>query len=181
VVAISWACDACARGRHVAARGGDLGRGAGIGEAGRWALHPSRGHLSDLPPDRRRRIGWKWPSAILCVVCVLLAVGAVAYHRRYTPPDCSDPRTLALVHTSLVDHFHMPDSTALEMIQTVAGGYIAFRFVCTAQPIGFTREQLPPGTIVPATVHYISELTPDGSRHEVHVSIRPLLILEPVE
>lgn len=112
---------------------------------------------------------------------MLLTIAAVAYHRRYTPPDCNDARTLALVHESLTTHFHLPDTTRLELIRTVAGGYIAFRFVCTAHPIGFTRDQLPPGTIVPATVHYISELTPDGSRHEVHVSIRPLLILEPVD
>jgi hypothetical protein len=115
------------------------------------------------------------------VLCILLWGAAVAYHRRYTPPGCTDPRTLALVHDSLTMHFHLPETTRLEMIRTVAGGYIAFRFVCTAHPIGFTRNQLPPGTAVPATVHYVSELTPDGTRHEVHVRIAPLMILEPVD
>ncbi len=115
------------------------------------------------------------------MLCVLLTIATMAYHRRYTPPDCADPRTLALVHASLTTHFHLPESTQLEMIRTVAGGYIAFRFVCSAHPIGFTRDQLPPGTTIPATVHYVSELTPDGARHEVHVRIAPLMILEPVD
>jgi hypothetical protein len=115
------------------------------------------------------------------VLCVLLWIAAVAYHRRYTPPNCADPRTLALVHNSLTTFFHLPDTTTLELIHTVAGGYIAFRYVCSAHPIGFTREQLPPGTIVPAGVRYVSELSPDGLRHVVHVSISPNLILEPVD
>lgn len=115
------------------------------------------------------------------MLAVLVTIGTVAYHRRYTPPDCNDPRTLALVHSSLVNHFHLPESTRLEMIRTVAGGYIAFRFVCTAQPVGFTREELPPGTVVPEGVRYVSRLTPDGTRHEVSIRIVPHLLLEPVD
>ena len=110
----------------------------------------------------------------------LLAISAVAYHRRYTPPDCFDPRTVALVHGSLVHHFHLPESTRLQHIRTVAGGYVAFRFVCSAIPVGFTRDELPPGTVIPASVDYVSRLTPDGARHEVSVSIAAHLILEPV-
>jgi hypothetical protein len=105
----------------------------------------------------------------------------MAYHRRYTPPDCFDPRTLALVHTSLVDHYHLPDTTQLDYIRTLAGGYIAFRFVCQAHVTGFTREQLPPHSTVPAAVRYISQLTADGQRHEVSVSLIPFMILEQVE
>ena len=115
------------------------------------------------------------------MLLLLIAGGTVTYHRRYTPPDCTDPRTLALVHHSLVDHFHLPDKTRLEMIHTVAGGYIAFRFVCTAIPTNFTREELPPGTVVPQGVRYTSQLTPDGSQHEVIVHIIPHLLLEPVD
>lgn len=115
------------------------------------------------------------------MLCALLTIAAVAYHHRYTPPDCTDPRTLALVHQSLTTRFHLPEATQLELIRTVAGGYIAFRYVCTAHPFNFRRDELPPGTTVPGSVRYISELTPDGTRHEVHVSIAPLMILEPVD
>jgi hypothetical protein len=75
----------------------------------------------------------------------------------------------------------MPDTTKLELIHTVAGGYIGFRFVCSATPTGFTREALPPGTVVPAGVRYISRLTADGTQHVVSVSISAHLILEPVD
>lgn len=112
---------------------------------------------------------------------MLLAIGTVSYHRRYTPPDCTDPRTLALVERSLVDQYHLPTSTRLELIHTIAGGYIAFQFVCSAFPAGFTRDQLPPGTAVPAGVDYVSRLTPDGTQHVVSVRVTPRMILEPVD
>jgi hypothetical protein len=136
--------------------------------------------MSDLPPDRRRRIGWRWPSAIIAVVVLLLAGTAVYYHHTVTPPDCTDPRTLALVHTSLTGHYKLPDTTRLEGIRTVAGSYIAFRYVCEAQLTGFDPKALPPGTTIPGAVRYVSLLTDDGQRHEVNVRIAPILILEQV-
>jgi hypothetical protein len=143
--------------------------------------------MSDLPPDRRRRIGWRRPVAIIVVVSVLLAGGAVYYHRTITPPDCNDPRTLALVHASLTGHFKLPETTRLEGIQTVAGSYLAFRYVCEARVVGFDPHTLPPGTVIPNTVRYVSHLTEaghltdGGQRHEVTVRIAPLLILEQVQ
>jgi hypothetical protein len=107
--------------------------------------------MSDLPRDRRRRIGWRWPAAIIVVVLALLAGGAVCYHRSITPPDCTDPRTLALVHASLTEHFKLPDTIRLEQIQTVAGSYLAFRYVCEAQLAGFDRHALPPGAMIPTS------------------------------
>jgi hypothetical protein len=140
-----------------------------------------------LPPDRRQPIGWRWPAAIIAVVSAALASGAVYYHRTITPPDCNDPRTLALVHGSLVDHFKLPETTSLMRIETVAGGYLAFRYVCKARLTGFDRDALPPGSTVPGTVSYVSRLTDGGHltdggrRHEVTVRIAPLMILEQVE
>jgi hypothetical protein len=141
----------------------------------------SWGALSGLPTDRRRRIGWRWPTGIGIVLCAGLALAAVAYHRTYTPPGCRDPRTLELVHNSLTSHFLLPESTRIAGIRTVAGGYLAFRFVCVAQLNGFTPEQLPPGSAVPRQVDYTSELT--GHDHWQHVSVRiePLLIWEKVK
>jgi len=137
--------------------------------------------MSGLPPDRRRRIGWRWPAGIIFVVAVLLACAATYYHRTTTPPDCTDPRTLALVHASLTGRFKLPDTTRLQGIRTVAGGYLAFRYVCDAQLTGFDRNALPPGTPIPGTVRYVSHLTDAGQRHEVTVRIAPIMILEQVE
>jgi hypothetical protein len=115
------------------------------------------------------------------VVSVLLLSSAVYYHRTVTPPDCTDPRTLGLVHASLTDHFKLPDTTRLEQIHTVAGAYLAFRYVCEAQVAGFDPHALPPGTMIPNTVRYVSHLTDAGRRHEVTVRIAPLMILEQVQ
>ncbi len=144
-------------------------------------LHPARLTLSGLPPDRRRRIGWRWPTAIILVVVLLLARAAVYYHRTITPPNCGDPRTLALVHASLVGRFKLPDSTRLEQIRTLAGGYLAFRYVCEGRLTGFDRNALPPGTPIPGWARYVSHLTDGGRRHEVTVQIAPLMILEQVQ
>jgi hypothetical protein len=137
--------------------------------------------MSGLPPDRRRRIGWRLPVAIICVVLALLACGAVYYHRTITPPDCTDPRTLALVHDSLTGHFNLPETTRLEGIHTVAGGYLAFRYVCGAHLTGFDPKTLPVGAMIPNTVRYVSDLRDEGRRHEVTVRIAPLMILVPVD
>jgi len=148
---------------------------------GRGRVFPGdRVNVSDLPPDRRRRIGWRWPSAILLVVAVLLTFVSIYYHRTVTPPDCTDPRTLKLVHASLTGQFKLPDTTRLEGIRTIAGSYFAFRYVCSAQLAGFDPKALPPGTTIPGAVRYVSHLTDDGRRHEVTVRIAPVMILEQV-
>jgi hypothetical protein len=115
------------------------------------------------------------------VVLVLLGGSAVYYHQTITPPDCTDPRTIALVHLSLTGHFKLPDTTRLIDIETVVGGYLAFRYVCEAELTGFDPKSLPPGTTIPGTVRYVSRLTDAGQRHEVTVRIAPLLILEQVQ
>ncbi len=94
------------------------------------------------------------------------------------PPNCSDPETLALVRRSLTGRFKLPPSVTIEAIQTLAGGYVAFRFVCEASLGGIDPRDLTPGTDVPGTVHYVSRLTADRQGHEVSVSIQPLLIWE---
>jgi hypothetical protein len=137
--------------------------------------------MSDLPSDRRRRIGWRWPLGIICVVVALLVRAAVYYHRTVTPPDCTDPRTLALVHDSLTGHFRLPDTTELQGIQTVAGGYLAFRYVCGARLTGFDPHTLPPGAFIPGTVRYVSHFADEGQRHEVTVRIAPVMIYVQVE
>ncbi len=97
------------------------------------------------------------------------------------PPNCSDPDTLALVHQSLAGRFKLSADVTIENIHTLAGGYVAFRFVCEANIGGINPHDLPPGTVVPGIVHYVSQLTADHQRHEVRVSVRPLLIWEPVQ
>jgi hypothetical protein len=106
---------------------------------------------------------------------VLTAGGAALWFYAHRPPNCTDPDTVALVHQSLVAHHHLPPSTTLEDIRTIAGGAIAFRFVCTAFIGGFDPHKLPQGTPVPGVVNYTSQLTPDRKRHEVTVEVEPIL------
>jgi hypothetical protein len=77
--------------------------------------------------------------------------------------------------------FKLPDTTSLQGIHTVAGGYLAFRYVCGAQLTGFDPHALPPGAMIPGTIRYVSHLTDEGRRHEVTVRIAPLMILVQVE
>lgn len=105
--------------------------------------------------------------------------GCVVWLRTHiVPPDCSDPDTLALVRRSLTGRFKLPPSVTIENIQTLAGGYIGFRFVCEASLGGIDRNALPPSSDVPGIVHYVSRLTADHQSHEVSVSVQPLLIWE---
>ena len=97
------------------------------------------------------------------------------------PPDCEDPATLALVRSSLTGRFKLPASVTVDNIQTHAGGYVAFRFACEADLGGIDPNALPPGSPVPGSVYYVSRLTDGGRRHEVTVSIQPLLKLEKVQ
>lgn len=89
------------------------------------------------------------------------------------PPDCRDPATLARVHQSLTGQFGLPAGVAIEHIRTLAGGYIGFRFVCEAMLAGIDRQSLPPGSTVPGSVRYVSQLTGEPRRLEVTVSVEP--------
>jgi hypothetical protein len=100
---------------------------------------------------------------------------------RVVPPDCEDPDTLSLVRRSLTGRFHLPSGATIENVRTLAGGYVAFRFACEADVRGIDPHDLPEGTAVPGSVHYVSRLTADHQRHEVTVSIQPLLKLERVQ
>ncbi len=91
------------------------------------------------------------------------------------------PTTLALVRRSLTGRFKLPASVTIDDIRTHAGGYVAFRFACEADLHGIDRNDLPPGSPVPGSVYYVSRLTEGGRRHEVTVSIQPLLILQKVQ
>lgn len=112
---------------------------------------------------------------------ILGGFGIVAVHvrRHVVPPDCRDPRTLVLVRQSLTGRFHLPASTRIDHIEMIAGGWLAFRFECEAD-LEVDPADLPPGPR-PGTVHYVSQLTDDGHRHEVTVSIAPLMTWVPVQ
>ncbi len=108
-------------------------------------------------------------AALAGVTVLVLAgglAGIVVHLRRYVvPPDCRDPRTLAQVAP------HIPQGERLAGIHVLAGGPLAFRFVCEADLDG-------PRAM---TVHYTSQLTEGGARHEVTVSVSPVLIWERVQ
>jgi hypothetical protein len=116
-----------------------------------------------------------------CAAVASVAAIATWLRTHVVPPDCEDPVTLALVHRSLHDRFKLPSSVALGNIRTHAGGFVAFRFACEADLQGINRDDLPPGTPIPGSVYYVSELTEDGQRHEVSVRIYPLLTLQKVQ
>jgi hypothetical protein len=108
-----------------------------------------------------------------------VAAGCVIWLRTHVvPPDCEDRDTLALVRQSLTGRFKLPNSVTIENIRTLAGGYVAFRFVCEARLGGIDAHALPAGSVVPGLVHYVSRLTKDHQNHEVSVSIQPALIWE---
>ena len=116
-----------------------------------------------------------------CTVAVFVAIVAIWLRINVVPPDCADSRTLALVRSSLTGRFKLPANVTLANIQTHAGGYFAFRFACEADLHGIDPSALPPGSPVPGSVYYVSRLTDRGRRHEVTVSIQPLLKLEKVQ
>ena len=119
---------------------------------------------------------------LLAVAALVLgATTAVIVHvrRHVVPPDCRDPQTLALVHQSLTNHFHLPTSTRIDNIRMIAGGWLAFRFVCVAD-IEVNPAELPPGPI-PGFVNYTSELTDAGRKQHVTVSVSPLMVWVPVQ
>jgi hypothetical protein len=115
-------------------------------------------------------------------VIVLATAAIIAWLRiNVVPPDCRDPRTLALVRQSLLNRFKLPAAVTIDNIHMLAGGYVAFRFSCQGSLDNIDRNALAPGTPIPGFVYYISRLTPDHQRHEVSVRIEPLLIMEKVE
>jgi hypothetical protein len=119
--------------------------------------------------------------ALVALGLVGCTIGGVLWLRsNIVPPDCADPRTLALVRQSLIANFKLPDSLTVRDIETLAGGYLAFRFACKAQLGGFDPQSLPAGPI-PGSVEYISRLSADHQRHEVSVAVQPLLKLERVQ
>jgi hypothetical protein len=122
-------------------------------------------------------------AIVLGSLAILLAAlaASAAWFRARLPPGCTDPRTVALVRQSLTARYHLPAATTLDNVRTVAGGWLALRFVCTADLAGFDPHALPQGMPLPGQVHYTSLLTPDGSRHEVTVTLQPLLIWEPAQ
>ncbi|HUB13338.1 MAG TPA: hypothetical protein VMB34_15420 [Acetobacteraceae bacterium] len=111
-----------------------------------------------------------------CLAILLSAVVATLwwFHTRL-PPNCTDPGTIALVRQSLIANDDLPATVTLEDIRTVAGGFVALRFVCQAEVGGFDPHHLPPGMPLPGFVHYTSRLTPDRTQHEVSVQLEPLL------
>jgi hypothetical protein len=113
---------------------------------------------------------------------LVFATGCVILLRTHVvPPDCDDPGTLALVRQSLTGRFRLPASVTIENIRTLAGGYVAFRFVCEASLGGIDRRALPDGSPIPGSVHYVSQLMADRRTQEVTVSIQPVLIWERVQ
>ena len=120
--------------------------------------------------------------ALSASAVVAFAVITVIWLRIHVvPPDCEDAATLALVRSSLTGRFKLPASVTIDNIATHAGGYVAFRFACAADLGGIEPSALPPGSPVPGSVYYVSRLTDGGRRHEVTVSIQPLLKLEKVQ
>ena len=110
---------------------------------------------------------------------LVFATGCVIWLRTHiVPPACADPDTLALVRQSLTGRFKLPRSVTIDNIETLAGGYVAFRFVCEASLGGIDPHELPAGSVVPGMVHYVSRFTDDHQRHEVTVSLQPVLIWE---
>jgi hypothetical protein len=130
----------------------------------------------------RSRPTLRFATAIAIFVLLTSAAGVGVYLRaNVVPPDCANPATLTLVRHQLSGRFHLPSSVILDNIQTHAGGYFAFRFACEASLSGIDAHDLPPGSPIPGSVTYVSQLTQGGSHHEVTVRIYPLLILEKVQ
>jgi hypothetical protein len=119
-------------------------------------------------------------KTILLTLAVLLAAalaGFAAWFHAGVPPNCTDPRTLAMVRESFARQ-HLPPTTRMTDIRTIAGGALALRFVCHATLAGIDRKDLPPDSSIPGAITYTSQLTDHRTRHEVTVRIEPLLIWE---
>jgi len=108
-------------------------------------------------------------TALATITTLALAAGVagivIHLRRDVVPPDCRDARTLAQVAPRI------PPGERLARIHMLAGGPLAFRFVCEADLDG-------PRALV---AHYTSQLTEGGARHEVTVSISPVLTWQRVQ
>ena len=124
----------------------------------------------------RRRLAW---SVTAFLLGALLAWLFVYLRRNVVPPGCRDVRTIALVRQSLIGHFGFPQAVRVENVHEVAGGPLAFRFVCEADLAGFDPASLG-RRYVPGFVRYTSQLAASGQRHEVTVEVLPLLMWQDV-
>ncbi len=137
--------------------------------------------MTDVFRPRRRPV-LRLVLACVAIAAVTFAGLTVIWVRIHVvPPGCSDPQTLALVRQSLTGRFGLPASVTIENVETHAGGYLAFRFACEADLRGVDPHDLPGGAPIPGSVYYTSRLTDGGRRHQVTVSIQPLLKLEKVQ
>ena len=104
---------------------------------------------ADLFRPRRRPL-LRLVLALSGAAVVLCTAAIIAWLRiNVVPPDCSDPRTLALVRQSLLGRFKLPPAVTIDTIRTLAGGYVAFRFSCLASLDNIDRNALAPGTPIP--------------------------------
>ncbi len=103
----------------------------------------------------------------LAALATAIGLGALIVHLRLhvVPPGCGDPRTLARVAP------HVPEGEHIARHRTLAGGPLAFRFVCEADLEGERA----------LVAHYVSRLNPADGHHEVTVSISPVLSWQRVE
>jgi hypothetical protein len=97
-------------------------------------------------------------GAIAALACAGGFAAVVVHLRRHVvPPGCRDARTLSQVAA------HLPSGAKLERIRVMAGGPLAFQFVCEAD-------------MGAMTVHYTSRLSDDDGRQLVSVSVSPVLL-----
>lgn len=102
----------------------------------------------------------RWlPIAVIVALGCAGGLAAVVVHvrRNVVPPGCRDARTLSQVAVRL------PPGAKLERIRVLAGGPLAFQFICEAD-------------MGAMTVHYTSRLSDGGARQAVTVSVSPVLM-----
>lgn len=115
-------------------------------------------------------------------VPVCAGFGAFAgYMRHNVPPDCRDPRTLALVHASLTGHFGLPAGVRVAGIKMLAGGPLAFRFVCQADLAGIAKTVRLRSGVRPGFVHYTSRLRDNRRVQDVTVEVIPRMMWQEVQ
>jgi hypothetical protein len=125
-----------------------------------------------LSVDPDHRPASRRGPVIATIAAAAVFAGIAVWFRSNVPPDCTDPRTEAMVKDALHGRFRIPATAELARIQTMAGGFLALRFVCEAELEGVDPAALPPGPI-PHDVEYTSQWA-DG-RQKITVTIEPLL------
>ncbi|MBV9249502.1 MAG: hypothetical protein JO227_09710 [Acetobacteraceae bacterium] len=101
------------------------------------------------------------------------------YLRAWSPPGCSDFRTLSLVREDLGRKLHLPRSVRIENVKLLAGGLLALRFECEALLVT-ADGQILPSAASSGTIQYTSRFEGQGEQ-KVTVAIEPLLKWEKVE